>query len=316
MPRSVGRLQCYLAAIVIISFGLALFIGPFGIDGQFSELRFSRVAMALLSGATLAVTGSCLQALLHNSLADPFVIGVSGGAALGGTLGMLVAPFFSSAASLGAMGGALLITLSINALLLKKPHLGSEHILLLGVIFNTIASAIITFIKTILPPSQTQNLLFWLAGNIPYTSINNLAILAFVIIPLIVYVIKKGGSLDILAQGDEEAQRLGLNTQKERMYLYFALSIVIGLIVAQTGPIGFVGLIIPNLLRRIVGPSQKILLPASALCGGAFLVLSDALARLSFVLWSSEIPTGAITTLIGGPVFIWILLREKRKNPN
>lgn len=311
MNSSSRRFLSVLALLGVAACGFGLALGPFGIDWEFSELRLSRVLMALITGAALAATGSCLQALLKNALADPFIIGVSGGAALGGTAGLLLAPLVSSAASIGAMAGALFITWSINSLLLKRPSLSAEHILLLGVVFNTIASAIITCLKIILPPQQTQSLLFWLIGNIPYLSFATLAATAIPCSFLLFYLRHKAGVLDILAQGEEEAQRLGLDTHHERLRLYVAVSVIIGLIVAQTGLIGFVGLIIPNLLRRLCGPQQKILIPACIFGGGAFLVISDALARLSFVMWSTEIPTGAITTLIGSPLFAWVLLHPK-----
>lgn len=312
-PAYISGQSVLFVGVTLVAFVFGMLAGPLGLSWDSSELRLSRVVMALITGASLAATGSSLQSLLKNTLADPFVIGVSGGAALGGTLAMILVPYSASSAPIGAMIGALSVTLGINALLIKKSHLNNENILLIGVVFNTIASAIITFVKIILPAQQTQSLLFWLVGNIPYLSFSTIALVGLPCALMLYYIFRQAGVLDLLAQGEEEASRLGVETHQERMRLYLAISVIVGLIVAHTGLIGFVGLIIPNMLRSLCGSHQRVLLPASIFVGGAFLVVSDALARLSFVMWSTEIPTGVITTSIGGPLFIWILIRKSAR---
>jgi iron complex transport system permease protein len=289
-------------------------------------LRLPRALLGALVGCALAASGAALQALLRNPLAEPFVLGVSGGAALGGTLVLLAATLAARAfepagallasaspVALGAIAGAAGATVLVFALGRVGGRLVPESALLVGVVFNAFAAAVITILKVLVPPEQAARLLYWLMGAVGYEASGTLAVGAVAIALAVGALVLLSAQLNLLALGDEEAASLGVAVGRARGAVLLATSAATGAAVALSGLVGFVGLIVPHALRRLVGPDHRLLVPASALFGAAFLVLADAAARALFVALGTEPPVGALTAFAGGPLFLWLLRRSERR---
>jgi iron complex transport system permease protein len=333
------RLPLALAAGVValaVSCAAALLLGPqpISLSAAFAGvepdsailfgLRMPRVLLGALVGAGLATAGVALQALLRNPLAEPFVLGVSGGAALGGTAALAAsavigpATFLGGLASsgtsvaLGASAGAAASTALVFALGRIGGKLVPEAALLVGVIFNAFAAGVITVVKVMVPPEDAARLLYWLMGAIGYADPGTLAAGAVLLGVAVAVLVALSAQLNLLSLGDDEAASLGVEVGRARGAVFLAASLATGAAVALAGLVGFVGLIVPHLLRRLFGPDHRVLLPASALFGAAFLVLADAAARLAFLPLGSEPPVGALTALLGGPLFLWLLRRTER----
>ena len=275
-------------------------------------------------GAALSVAGVALQALLRNPLADPFIFGLSGGAAIGTTVVVIASgtalgtAAFSAASLFGllpaqvaAVAGALAAALLVYTLGRARGQLEPTRALLVGVVFNSFASALVLAVEAVLRPEQTQAVLLWLSGTLGYEAMPILAGAGLVLIIPIVILIALAGRLNLLALGDEGAQALGVDVSKTRFLAFFAASAAVGIAVAFTGLVGFVGLVVPHAVRLVVGPDHRVVLPASALGGAVFLVLADALARVLFRGLGAEPPVGAITAMIGAPLFV-LLLRSRQ----
>ncbi len=287
------------------------------------RLRLPRVALAGIVGAGLSVAGVALQALLRNPLADPFVFGLSGGAAIGaavsvavtgsalGAAGASVAGWLGLlptqlAAVLGALGAALLVfTLGRS-----RGRLHPERALLVGVVFNSFASSLVIAIQSVLAPEKTQAVLLWLAGTLGYEPEPVLAAAGTVVLLAAGVLTALAGRLNLLALGDEGAAALGVDVEATRLVAFFATSAAVGAAVALTGLVGFVGLVVPHAVRLVAGPDHRVLLPASALGGAAFLMLADAIARVLFRGLGTEPPVGAVTALLGAPLFVLLLRRR------
>lgn len=279
------------------------------------EVRLPRIALAALAGAGLASVGVAFQALLRNPLAEPYVLGVSGGAALGATLviaiGLPVAAAWTTAmVPASAMLGGIAATALVYFIARAGGEGSATSMLLAGVIVNAIAGALITFVKTLVSAAKAQDLLFWLMGFIDVPSRTTLlVVLGYVAVGCTVLLLD-AGRLNLLSLGDEPAQHLGVDVRRLERRVYVASSLVVGAIVSVTGLIGFVGLVVPHALRRIVGPDHRVLLPTSIVIGASMLVLCDLLARAAFRWLGTEPPVGAVTALVGGPLFL-VLLRRR-----
>jgi iron complex transport system permease protein len=284
------------------------------------RLRVPRVLLAAEVGAALSVAGVALQALLRNPLADPFVFGLSGGAAIGTAL---VAVFSGGAliaaaswigllpAQLAAVAGAMAAALLVFTLGRARGQLVPQRALLVGVVFNSFASALVLSMEAILKPEQTQAVMLWLAGTLGYEAMPLLAGAGIALLLPALVLTALAGRLNLLALGDEGAAALGVDVARTRLFAFFAASAAVGVAVAFTGLVGFVGLVVPHAVRLVAGPDHRVVLPASALGGAAFLVLADALARFLFRGLGAEPPVGAVTALIGAPLFV-VLLRSRR----
>ncbi len=280
------------------------------------SLRIPRVVLAALVGAALAASGCTLQALMRNPLADPFVLGVSGGAALGATIALALGvtsvaalPGLSAVSILALLGalGATLLVMSIGRLAGR----GSPHTTLLaGVIFNAFALAAIIFIKALVAPDKVGEVLFWLAGSLGYEKPMTLWVTGVVQLFAIGVMWTMSGRLNLLTLGDDDAASLGVNVARTRTLLLLAASLSVSAAVALSGLVGFVGLLVPHLARLVLGPDQRLLLPTSALLGAAFLVVADLGSRVLFRVFHTEPPVGVITALLGGPAFLALLLRR------
>ncbi len=271
------------------------------------RLRVPRAVLGALVGAALAASGSALQGLLKNPLADPFILGVSGGAALGATVALAV----GLTALLGPSLFAFLGSVAAMALVLAvgRSRRSPYAALLTGVVFNAFAAAAITCIKTLVSPDRVGEILYWLAGSLGYEAPRTLAGAAVLQLACLAVLWRQSGRLNLLSLGDEDAASLGVPVQRTRTIVLLAASLSVAGAVALSGLVGFVGLIVPHLLRLVLGPDQRLLVPASALAGAGFLVLSDLLTRLLFPLFHAELPVGVVTAVLGGPLFLFLLQR-------
>jgi iron complex transport system permease protein len=285
-------------------------------------LRLPRAVLAVLVGAALAAAGAALQALLRNPLAEPFVLGVAGGAALGGSLVLVAAALVGRVAdgpaallgaappvAVGAVAGAMASTVLVFGLGRIGGRLVPEAALLVGIVFNAFVAGVITLLKMLVPPDQASRLMYWLLGAVGYESAGTIAVGAVLVALSVGALVLLSARLNLLALGDEEAAALGVDVRRDRALVFFAASAATGAAVALAGMVGFVGLIVPHLVRRVIGPDHRVLVPASALFGAAFLVLADAGARLAFLPLGTEPPVGAVTAFLGGPFFLWLLRR-------
>jgi iron complex transport system permease protein len=279
------------------------------------SVRLPRVLLAAIAGAGLASCGVAFQSILRNPLAEPFVLGVSGGAAFGATVAIL---FFGTLLAgaiipLAAFGGGLVATILVYRLS-QSSRTGassSTNILLAGVVINSIASAAITFLKTLVSATKAQELLFWLMGFLDVPSTTTLIIVAAYVAVGIAVLFADAGRLNVLALGDDQAEHLGVDVRALERRTFLACSCVVGAIVSVTGLIAFVGLIVPHAMRRIFGPDVRITLPASLLAGGTVLVVCDLASRALFRWLHTEPPVGAVTALVGGPLFLMLLRRSE-----
>ncbi|MEO7330459.1 MAG: iron ABC transporter permease [Minicystis sp.] len=282
------------------------------------DIRLPRVLLAAITGAGLAAVGAAFQALLRNPLAEPYVLGVSGGAALGATTA--IAFGLSATTVIGAalvpataLVGGLAATLLVYGIA-RDATAGSSgtSILLAGVMVNSIAAALITFLKTLVSPSRAQQLLRWLTGFIDLPTWLGLGVVTLYVGVGVLVLLFDAARLNLLALGDDTAGNLGVDVRALERRVFLASSCVVGAIVSVTGLIGFVGLVVPHALRRLLGPDHRRLLPCSLLFGAIVLVGCDLLARLTFRWTGTEPPVGAVTALLGGPVFLVLLRRSVR----
>jgi iron complex transport system permease protein len=275
------------------------------------QLRAPRIVLAALTGAALSTVGGAFQGILRNPLADPYILGVSAGAALGACVGIALqyatgyylASYLPLFAFLGAMFSLYLVYISSKI----SYSANSTGLLLAGVAITFLFSALITVLLA-LSKRELHSMLFWLMGDLSTADWKKISLITLPVIIGCLLLFFSSLDLNALSLGEEEALHLGINTGKLRMRIFFIGSIIIATVVSFTGLIGFVGLIIPHIARLLIGPDHRVMLPASALLGAIFLILCDTLARM--VISPSEIPIGAITALVGAPMFIYLLRRK------
>jgi ABC-type Fe3+-siderophore transport system permease subunit len=284
--------------------------------------RLPRVLLGVAIGGGMAACGVVLQALLRNPLACPQMIGVSGGASLGGILGLIFFPNWLLPIAGGLLGeiswvpliaflGALLSMVLIYRFSLFHGRLHPYHLLLSGVIFNSFIAAVIMFLNSIIDFYQAQGLLFWLMGSLSTRAYLTVGFIWAYIVFGFLWLWTKGLSLNLITLGEEAAMQLGVETGALQRQIFVASSLMIGAMVSVSGMIGFVGLMIPHVMRLIVGSDHRLLLPASFLAGGIFLCWADTLARI--LLAPAELPVGIITAFFGGPFFLFLLYRDGAK---
>ncbi len=277
------------------------------------QIRLPRVLMGFLVGGTLAIVGATLQALLRNALADPYVLGVSSGAALGVALAMLlglgtIAAVVSVLPLWGFAGGIMALIL-IYRLAQSHGRLPIHSLLLAGVILNAMLTALIMFITSIMDPARSAGLMAWLMGSLTPQNWPSLAGIAVYLTAGVLFLLCQAQGLNVLTQGEDQARSLGIDTERMKRRLYVLTAMLTGGVVSVSGMIGFVGMVIPHAVRMAIGSDHRLLMPASAFVGGMFLVLSDTVARTAFA--PAEIPVGVVTALAGGPFFLYLLLWRK-----
>lgn len=318
-----------LSALVVLAGGVAAGVGNvplhwdqvfWGPEGNvdrviFFETRLPRILLAAVVGGALGLAGATLQGLLRNPLAEPHLIGVSGGAALGATIAVVVGGRVVLAKMwllpLAAAAGALVTVALLYRISLVHGRLQPHVLLLAGVVYNAFAGAFILFVNFLADFYQAQGLLSWLVGSVAGYGYDLVLPAAAYCGLAGVWLCLQARGLDLLSLGEESAWQLGVNVDRVRRVAFLGSSLLVGAVVAVSGMIGFVGLIVPHTLRAILGADHRLLLPASALGGAIFLMLADTIARSAAA--GVEIPVGVVTALTGGPFFLYLLRREQRR---
>ncbi len=278
-------------------------------DAQiFFYARLPRVILAALTGMALAITGVLFQCMLRDPLAEPYTLGVSSGASVGAVTAICLG---FQATSLFALVGAGVVLAIVVAMSTEGRRMSSFTLLLTGVTMNAMAFAIILFLHSISSFTQSFAISRWLMGGMQSVEYATLAWLAAAVIPLAIAVIWRAPHWNLLAMGEDWAASRGVATKSLTLFGFIAGSVLTGLVTSLTGPIGFVGLIVPHALRLRFGADHRTLLPCAMLLGAAFVVLCDLLSRT--IIAPTEVPVGVITALCGGPFFLW-LLRSKRRS--
>ena len=276
------------------------------------RVRLPRVLMAAIAGAALGVAGAVFQAVLRNPLADPYILGISGGAALGAfaatVLGLqALAPFLPVREGTAFLGA--IVTVAILFLLSSaRGRVLSYPMLLIGVIMNTVYLAVILLIETVVELSRLHGVRLWMIGTIPIESYGLLLGLAAVLVAGASWLTVYGRDLNLLSAGEDAARSLGVTVERTRMVTVVLASLVTAAVVSVAGPIGFVGLLVPHAARLLFGPDHRLLVPASGATGAIFLMVADTAART--ILAPTEIPVGVVTALCGGPFFLWLYRRR------
>ena len=286
------------------------------------QLRVPRVLLALLAGGALAVAGVAFQTLFRNPLAEPYTLGVAGGAALGAVLAVHAGSGWLAGWLPGGDGatfplvaaasfaGALAATGLVVGLAARRGGLDSGTLLLAGVAVSFSASAVILFVQYLADSTQTYRMVRWMMGGLSVSGYTQVLWVAPWVLAGTALILAHRWDLNLLLTGEELATSRGVDLGRLRLVVLTAASLMVGAMVAVTGPIGFVGLIVPHMLRKVSGSDHLGLVPACFLGGGAFLTLCDVAART--VMAPAELPVGVLTALLGGPFFLWLLLVRKR----
>jgi iron complex transport system permease protein len=277
------------------------------------QVRIPRVLLAFLVGGSLAMVGVALQALLRNPLADPFVIGISSGAALGASIALLfgvgISVWSLSALPVCAFAGGLLSLVIMYRISSAQFGFSVYTLLLAGVVLNAIFSAFIMFLTSIAEPNRAFGMYAWLMGTLTGPDWSTLGILMLYLGVGLVILGMHAQSLNLLTLGEETARSLGVEVERVKKCVFLAAALLTGAVVSFSGIIGFVGLIIPHAVRLVVSADHRLLLPVAGLVGGMFLMMADTVARTA--LSPSEFPVGVITALVGGPIFLWLLMTRQ-----
>src|SRR5271165_2567820 len=280
------------------------------------DIRLPRILLGLVVGASLAVAGTSFQALLRNPLADPYVLGISSGAAVGSILALIIESSLSFSPEvaglitpLGAFLGAAITIAAVYFLGRREGQIDSGTLLLGGIITASFLNAVTMFLLSIPSAGNLRSAIYWLMGDlstIPEVGLLGFLFIAFLIATGLIYT--TASDLNLLLTGEKEAMHLGVDVPRVRIVVYLAASILTGLAVSVSGAIGYVGLLVPHVMRLIFGSDHRLLLPVSALGGAIALVVADTLART--VLAPSDLPVGAVTAIVGAPLFIYLLRRR------
>ncbi|HXE88069.1 MAG TPA: iron ABC transporter permease [Hyphomicrobiaceae bacterium] len=314
-PRLIGG----LAVAALLAFALSLAIGPsgFGLGGAgeaadliFWEIRMPRAVLGALVGAALGLSGAALQGYLRNPLAEPSLVGVSGGAALGAVLAIHLglSQTFALALPFGGLIGGAVAMLAVVAL--AGAHGGPVTLILAGLAVSGIATALISLALNLSKnPFASVEMVFWLMGSLADRSLTQVWLAAPPILAGMAVLLFLGRALDALTLGEDAARSLGIDVARTRLVLVAGTALAVGAATSVTGVIGFVGLLVPHVLRPFVGHRPSLVLPASALAGAIFLLVADIGLRLAQP-WM-DLRIGVLTALIGAPFFVWLVLKTR-----
>jgi iron complex transport system permease protein len=280
------------------------------------NIRLPRILLGAIVGASLSVAGTSFQALLRNPLADPYVLGVSSGAALGAILALLIEPHLALTPEIASvftpLGGFIGATVAIAAVYFlgrREGRIDSNTLLLGGVITASLLYAVIILLLTVLPSSNIRGMAYWLMGelsNLPSKPLAWVLRAGFLAATAVIYT--TASDLNLLLSGEKEAMHLGVDVHRVRLIVYIAASALTGLAVAVSGSIGYVGLLVPHVMRMLFGSDHRVLIPASAFGGAIAVVIADTIART--IAAPADLPVGAITAIAGAPLFIYLLRRR------
>ena len=280
-------------------------------DNQLSilfDIRLPRILLAAAVGASLAAAGASYQALLRNPLAEPYLLGISNGAAVGTMLALVFLGSNEWARPLMAFAGALAATFLVYRLALGRSGATPERLILAGVIVTTFLSSVIVFVTTLLDATRIRSFTFWLLGDLSGSTGSLLIVAILVAISCTAVLTVHARSLNLMMLGERDAFDLGVEVMRVRLTVFIAASLLVGSSVASSGSVGYVGLVVPHLVRLSLGSDNRMTIPAASLCGAIFVVVADTFART--MIAPRELPVGAITALIGAPLFIYLLRRS------
>jgi iron complex transport system permease protein len=315
-----------LAIITILTFFIAPLIGPD--DASFSQLfssrtglqiffdlRLPRLVFSFLVGFSLSMIGVAFQALLQNELATPYTLGVASGGALGAVFaiksGLVFSIFGLTTTTFFSVGGSIFTILIIYSIAKSRAGLSPITLILTGVTISLLFSSLILFVHYLADFTETYRMIRWLMGGLQVTGWSYSIILFPFVLFIFAFLLRKAVALNIISSGDELALSKGVDVFGLQKSIFLISSVLVGIIVAFAGPIGFIGLIIPHLVRLVVGADHRKLMVAAPLFGGTFLIWCDTFART--IISPAELPVGIITAMLGGPFFIWLLINQKRK---
>jgi iron complex transport system permease protein len=289
-------------------------IGDFSITSQEELILFSvrlpRIIFAGIVGASLSLGGVVFQAILRNPLADPYVLGISGGSALGAIIGILLgaSSFYLGVPLLAFVGALATVFLVFVVAGGTRGPLLDNSLLLSGVVVNAFFSAAILFFLSIVNSMELHSITFWLMGDLSRASTKEICLAAFCLIAGFVLLYVQARKLNLIVQGEDTALQLGVNVERTKQRLLIVTSLITAVAVSLAGIIGFVGIMVPHLMRLVFGSDHRLILPVSALFGASFLIVADTIARVVFA--PAELPVGVITALCGAPYFIFLLKRK------
>lgn len=272
------------------------------------EIRLPRVLLAASVGASLAVAGAGFQALLRNPLAEPYLLGVSNGAALGTMFAFVFFGQFEFLRPVMAFAGAVLATVAVYQMAKSRAGMNTERLVLSGVIVTTFLSSVIVLLTTLLDATKLRSFTFWLLGDLSQATPNSFYLAGITAIIGTFILTATSRSLNLMMLGERDAFDFGVEVNKTRLIVFSTASALVGISVASSGSVGYVGLVIPHIVRLTIGSDNRSVIPATAIVGAIFVVLADTVARTAIA--PRELPVGAITALIGAPMFIYLL----RKN--
>lgn len=331
-PSRVIRITIILAVVLVVVMIGATLIGSTrigiiqGLKGLFSgwysgssflkpsertilfSIRLPRVLFAGLVGAALSSAGVVFQALLRNPLADPYILGISGGAAVGAIVSIVAISSLPFCVPFLAFLGAIFTVVLVFLIGGTRKGLDSNTILLAGVIINAFFSAIIMFLVSISGSADLHTITFWLMGDLSMVSPVEIILGGIFLVVGFFIVYAHARTLNMIVTGEETALQLGINVERTKITLFLASSVITAVAVAFSGIIGFVGLIIPHIMRMMLGSDHRLLLPAAFLFGASFLIIADTIART--IVPYTELPVGVITAICGAPYFIYLLRRR------
>ncbi len=276
------------------------------------EMRVPRTLMAILTGALLAQCGAVMQGLFRNPLADPGIIGVSSGAAVGAVCAITLAPvaWLAWATPVGAFLAGLITTLMVYALARTRNGTSVTILLLAGVALAAFAGAAIGLLSYFASDQDLRSLSLWQMGSLTSSTPSGRWLALIILMLAAIQFQRRSLALNALLLGESEARHLGIQVERLKLELILITAVAVGIAVANTGVIGFVGLVVPHIVRMLVGPDYRVLLPLCGICGALMLLLADTLARV--LVPPAEIPAGIITALIGAPFFVGLLFQQRR----
>jgi iron complex transport system permease protein len=294
---------------------IKLLTGNFSIASEEELILFSvrlpRIIFAGLVGAALSLGGVIFQAILRNPLADPYILGISGGSALGAIIGIVIGAgsFYLGIPVLAFLGALATVFLVFTVAGSARSPLPDNSLLLSGVVVNAFFSAAILFFLSIVNSMELRSITFWLMGDLSGASTREVAIAAVCLLVGFILLYAQANKLNLIVQGEDTARYLGVHVEKTKRGLLIVTSLIISVAVSLAGIIGFVGIMVPHFMRLVFGSDHRLLLPVSALFGASFLMVADTLARV--VIAPAELPVGVITALCGAPYFIFLLKRNQ-----
>ncbi len=272
------------------------------------DIRLPRILLGAAVGASLAVAGAGLQSLLRNPLAEPYLLGVSNGAALGTMLAFVFFQSFEWSRPLLAFAGAGLATVAVYRMARSRTGMNVERLVLSGVIVTTFLSSVIVMLTTLLDVAKLRSFTFWLLGDLSQSTMNGVYISFGAMLIGTLVLASQAKALNLMMVGERDAFDFGVEVGRVRLLVFGSASLVVGAAVAASGSVGYVGLIVPHLVRLTVGSDNRLVVPLSAITGAIFVIFADTIARTAIA--PRELPVGAITALVGAPLFIYLLRRK------